>query len=376
MLRAVLIDDDKISLSVLQNNLSPLNGLVEIAGAFTKPYDAVQAINNLAPDLVMLDIEMPEINGLELAKKLSAIRDNLALVFVTAHSEYALEAFRANAHDYLVKPCSTEDLKKVLLKIRKRLRPQAKATTPLVFKNEPFRIRTAGSLELFTDTNTEPIRLTAKITELLAYLLCQKKNKIRKRELQALFWAEQEPEKSMHSLYTAVYRLKRMLRKNNFPFDILSQQGYYQVALWDCRIDFEIVQQLAADNQPISASQREIFETVVNGYSSKFLFSHDYSWASDFADQIENDYRIIALRLLHYYIREQHESAFTLSERLERRFPYDDEIQTLILRLLSIRADETAVRQRYEKYRQRLRKECGMPPSVAFVRSYFELLGH
>lgn len=218
--------------------------------------------------------------------------------------------------------------------------------------------------------------MTDKITELLAYLLCQKKNKIRKRELQALFWPEQEPEKSMHSLYTAVYRLKRMLRKNNFPFDILSQQGYYQVALWDCRIDFEIVQQLAADNQPISASQREIFETVVNGYSSKFLFSHDYSWASDFADQIENDYRIIALRLLHYYIREQHESAFTLSERLERRFPYDDEIQTLILRLLSIRADETAVRQRYEKYRQRLRKECGMPPSVAFVRSYFELLGH
>ncbi len=375
MLKAVLIDDDEISLKILQSNLARLNEIVEVVGAYTNSKKAVKAIGSQSVDLVMLDIEMPETNGLKLARELSFVNDNLAFVFVTAHRNYALEAFRANAQDYLLKPCSVDDLKYMLLKIRKRLRPAA--AFPLFLEDKPFRIRTAGRLALYAAASDNLISLTDKITELFAFLLCHRQTIISKRELQMRFWPQQEPEQAMHSLYTAVYRLKKMLRQSNFPFDLVSYQGYYQVALKDCRIDFEVVSQLAADKQQITADRLHLYETVVNGYASRFLLSHDYAWAKDFADRIESDYRKIAFRLLQYYCSVQKlAEAFKLSDKLEQRFPYDDEIQSVILRLLSIQADEAAVRQRYEQYRQRLLNDCGLPPTVAFVRGYFKLLGH
>jgi two-component system LytT family response regulator len=82
---------------------------------------ALQQIKPLQPDLVLLDIEMPEMNGFQLLEKLMPLHFNI--VFITAYNEFAIRAFRYNALDYLVKPVQTTDLVEAMEKASKDMKP-------------------------------------------------------------------------------------------------------------------------------------------------------------------------------------------------------------------------------------------------------------
>lgn len=107
-LTAVLIDDEVSNLKGLAQKLGKLFPKIEITDTFQKPEDAVKALQTEQPDLVFLDIEMPRINGFDLLSQLSNIQ--FQVIFVTAYSEYAIEAFKQNAIDYVLKPIDNADL--------------------------------------------------------------------------------------------------------------------------------------------------------------------------------------------------------------------------------------------------------------------------
>jgi len=109
MLRAVLVDDEENGLSALEQKLLEHCPQVKIAGAFTKPEQAIAAIEQFKPDIVFLDIEMPGINGFTLLQQLQY--KNFELVFVTAYDHYAIKAIRFSALDYLVKPVDIDELR-------------------------------------------------------------------------------------------------------------------------------------------------------------------------------------------------------------------------------------------------------------------------
>lgn len=106
--KAILVDDEDSALKGLRDKVGKLFPKIEILNIYQKPEDAIVAINNLEPDLVFLDIEMPRMNGFELLSKLKHI--NFQVIFVTAYSEYALEALKQSAVDYLLKPVDDIDL--------------------------------------------------------------------------------------------------------------------------------------------------------------------------------------------------------------------------------------------------------------------------
>ncbi|MEM8488979.1 MAG: response regulator transcription factor, partial [Bacteroidota bacterium] len=99
-LRCVAIDDEPRALSVLGNHASRTE-LVDLLESFVDPFAAIDYINSNAVDLVFLDINMPEIDGLRLVKCLT---NKPLIVFTTAHSEYAIESYEVEALDYLLKP--------------------------------------------------------------------------------------------------------------------------------------------------------------------------------------------------------------------------------------------------------------------------------
>lgn len=103
MTRAVIIDDEKPALELLANMLLR-DGRIEVIGAFRKPSDALREIRSLKPDAVFLDMEMPGMNGVELALMLLEACGELDIIFVTAHTSYAVEAYKVEAVDYLLKP--------------------------------------------------------------------------------------------------------------------------------------------------------------------------------------------------------------------------------------------------------------------------------
>ena len=120
MLKAILIDDEPDSIRLLALQLKANCPQVEIVGQYTSSMEGLQAIRSLKPDLVFLDIEMPEMNGFELLDQL----DNIffSLIFVTAYNEFALRAFRFSALDYLVKPLDTSELQEAVKKAEKHQR--------------------------------------------------------------------------------------------------------------------------------------------------------------------------------------------------------------------------------------------------------------
>ncbi|QCJ40822.1 response regulator transcription factor [Bacillus sp. S3] len=118
MLKAYIVDDEPLARDELKYLLIR-SEQVEILGESDCVEDAVSAITVLKPDLVFLDIELDDDNGLSLARQLESQEQTPAIVFATAYDEYALQAFDVNAVDYILKPFDEERLQKTLEKIKK-----------------------------------------------------------------------------------------------------------------------------------------------------------------------------------------------------------------------------------------------------------------
>jgi two-component system, LytTR family, response regulator len=114
-LTAVLVDDEALALKRF-SRLLEATGKVRILASFQDPVEAQEKIPNLAPDVLFLDINMPELTGFDLLQKLE---NPPHIVFTTAYSEFALRAFQENAIDYLLKPIETEALDRALAKLQK-----------------------------------------------------------------------------------------------------------------------------------------------------------------------------------------------------------------------------------------------------------------
>lgn len=118
MLRVMLVDDEPLAIQRLQSLMRDMPD-VEVVGFAHDGEEAAAEIARLAPDLVFLDIRMPKQSGLPLARSLRAV-PTTEVVFVTAFDHFALEAFDADAVDYLLKPVEVERLETALQKARRR----------------------------------------------------------------------------------------------------------------------------------------------------------------------------------------------------------------------------------------------------------------
>lgn len=100
MLRALIVDDEPLARALIRKYCND-SGMVEVAGEAGNGNEALQKIEELKPDLVYLDIQMPGISGIALP---DLIEDPPMIIFTTAYDEYAVKAFEKNALDYLLKP--------------------------------------------------------------------------------------------------------------------------------------------------------------------------------------------------------------------------------------------------------------------------------
>lgn len=108
IITAILVDDEISNLKSLQKKIKSLYPEIEILGAYQKPEEAIIALEKEAVNILFLDIQMPRINGFELLSKLTDV--NFQVIFVTAYSEYAIDAFKKSAIDYVLKPIDNDDL--------------------------------------------------------------------------------------------------------------------------------------------------------------------------------------------------------------------------------------------------------------------------
>jgi len=116
-IRTVIVDDEEPARALLREYLAAHTD-VQVVGECTNGFEAVKTIGDLGPDLVLLDVQMPKLDGFEV---LELIEHPPAVVFVTAYDEFALKAFEVHAVDYVLKPIGRERLDEALAHVRARL---------------------------------------------------------------------------------------------------------------------------------------------------------------------------------------------------------------------------------------------------------------
>ncbi|NVJ86691.1 MAG: response regulator [Algoriphagus sp.] len=122
-MRAIVIDDERLARKELINLLNQLE-TVEVVGEAVNVEDAKEKIEQLQPDVIFLDIQMPEKTGFDLLEELDSVPH---VIFTTAYDEYALKAFQVNALDYLLKPIEPKRLEEAITKLTGKIEKQQKA---------------------------------------------------------------------------------------------------------------------------------------------------------------------------------------------------------------------------------------------------------
>lgn len=122
-LKVLVVDDEAPARERLRSMVAETEGF-EVVGEAENGQRALQLSDALLPDIVLLDVRMPGIDGLEVARHLATFAEPPALIFVTAFDEYALQAFESEAIGYLMKPIRAEKLRAALTKASRLTRPQ------------------------------------------------------------------------------------------------------------------------------------------------------------------------------------------------------------------------------------------------------------
>ncbi len=133
-LRVILLDDEEHALENLANAIMTVDPTVEVCAKFMDPFEAINYAKKHPIDLFFLDIAMPVLNGFEVLEKIGKIIP-FKTVFVTAYSEYAIQAIKQNVFDYILKPIDLDQLKECLFETKiNQLNPVERPENKLVIK--------------------------------------------------------------------------------------------------------------------------------------------------------------------------------------------------------------------------------------------------
>src|SRR5437773_11059535 len=119
MIRAIIIDDEPDSLESLRLAVTNYCGSVEVIAACDSPIEGVNAIKKFKPDLVFLDVQMPQMSGFDLLEQFDHI--TFEVIFVTAYNHYAVKAIKFSALDYLLKPVEIDELQRAIKKAEQKI---------------------------------------------------------------------------------------------------------------------------------------------------------------------------------------------------------------------------------------------------------------
>ena len=179
-MKVLLVDDEELQLIRITNAAKKALPEDSEFYTYTNPVLSYEENLNNKFDIAFLDIEMPQINGIQLAKKLKKVNPLVNVIFVTAYDEYALEAYRIHASGYITKPVNESKIKDEIAGLRYQVSLQ---------HTHKIQCKCFGNFEIFADG--QPLKFQrSKSKELFAYLVDREGAAININELNAVLWDE------------------------------------------------------------------------------------------------------------------------------------------------------------------------------------------
>lgn len=322
MYKVVIVDDEKLASQHLEDILKTVDH-IEIIGKFNNSVEALEEIKKLRPNLLFLDIEMPEMNGIELAKKIREFDTGCYIVFVTAYEKYAIKAFELGVKDYIMKPFTVERVQQLM----ERLGPPPKKITDVEEIKDEHSVHAFKHFH-FRKNNKELKNVkwrTSKARELFIYLVQNSKEVVRKDILVELLWPELDMESAFDNLYTSIYYIRKTLRDANINISINNTlHGYeidfndvkYDVFEWEVKVDeLENLMMHNSDTSEIMAS----YNNLMRLYPGHYLEEEPFIWKENIQEQLRIKFLSISRIIISYLKdKEKYIDAILVSLHLQK----------------------------------------------------------
>lgn len=224
MMKAIIVDDEVIMLKSFMRLSAGINGL-NVVEQFSYPEDALEYVEQHKVDLAMLDVRMPGMSGIELAKKLRELRPEILIVFISAYDEYIRDSNLIGGDYYIVKPYKHETIEMMVQKmllLSQRL-------------HKEIYIQMFGRFMVLRDGN--PIPLSGKAKEILALVASRRGKEVSNEEIYSTLWEGREYSNyHMKVYYNALKRLKDLLEEEKLSNLLISTSRGQMIntALFDC----------------------------------------------------------------------------------------------------------------------------------------------
>jgi two-component SAPR family response regulator len=266
-LKVINVDDEVIGIKSFEKIIVDIDD-AEYLGGFDNPYKAIEFVKNNPIDVAFLDIEMPEMNGIELAKELKNIDINIQIVFVTGYDQYALNAFDVDAIGYLLKPYKKESVQKNIDKTKRITK----------IGNKRIKIQTFGHFNVFIDNKPVMFSL-AKCKELLAVLVDRLGEPVSMEYVIDCLWEDRVYDSRVKALYRQVLsQLNRTFLTYNLKDVLVINRANVSLNIESIECDyFNMVKKKS--------------KQAIKDYKGEYLF--DYGWAETTVvklDEIKYEY--------------------------------------------------------------------------------------
>jgi two-component SAPR family response regulator len=270
LIRAIVVDDERPSLDKLVKLLEK-SSMVEVKGKFTKSLEAFEFLKENKVDAVFLDIEMPDMNGIELSSSILDMHEGIAIVFVTAYNQYAVEAFHLNALDYLMKPVSANRLEEALNKII--------VEKGIQVSSRGVYFRCFGRFGVSTGSEEVKFR-TEKAEELLAYMIDKRGRFISRSEIIDSLWPDFDGDRALIHFNTTLHYVKKALLQYGIQIPFTYDRGGYKFDMEGINCDYlKFCTFIEKAKIPGPENILE-FEETAGLFTGEYLSGWEYGWAA------------------------------------------------------------------------------------------------
>ncbi|MCK9443399.1 MAG: response regulator [Tissierellaceae bacterium] len=358
-MRAVLVDDEPIATELLKRKLWQFKD-IQVVGSYTNPVTSLKEIVNAKPDVIFLDIEMGEINGLEFAEILMDKMDTVDIVFVTAYSQYAVDAFELNAIDYLLKPIQDKRLEKTLSRLIESNKSKKKT-------GEKLKVNSFGSLQVQDLSGGQLVWRTQKSKELFAYLWHNKSRIVPKAVIMETIFPQRDMEKATTLLHTTIYQLRKNLEKAGYPKCVLYLNDGYQLEM-PIDSDFEALNKILDKN---GQNECEVME-IIDIYKGDFLEEEAYAWAIEPQLSIRERVLHVLFDFASKAIEDNIDSK-PLKSCLDKIYfmePYNEDMAELMIKFYGEQHKRYSLESFFNEYTKRLWEEMNLKPMKGTISLY------
>ena len=297
-MRVVIVDDENLAIDLICHFLKKYE--VNITATYTNPLEALAEVNSDMPEVIFVDIDMPEINGILLAQSIQAVFNDVIIIFVTAHSQYAIESFQVHPLDYLLKPIRVPLFDKTMENVIKQYELLSFKRAKEV-KNNTVTIRCFGKLEVIKD-NQEGMKFpTLKTKELLSYLICKASRLVYRDEIMTALFPGKSDSGDLNNYYVTVSRLRSALI--NYGVDEMSFKfsKNYDIYIKEGVCDFTDFTTSIRKHDTINADNIIAAEAIVEKYSGEVFSDLDTEWTNETREWTEIHMEEMMFYIADYY---------------------------------------------------------------------------